>query len=622
MAEDEELRSAYARADRDLRVRLSLVGCFLTLLFVPLFWGLDWIVYPNHVWDLLYARLLCDVAIGMVLIILLTDRGRQLIHIFGLLWAVFPCITIAWMVFATEGAESPYYAGLNLVMIVLTLLMPWTTTEVVLICLLTLVLYLGACFGHHGLHGIPWDAMITHSYFLLTTACICITAGVFQSRRRYQEFALRYQLDEQNKELAEMDRLKSQFFANISHELRTPLTLILGPVDELLDQEDASQQTRSSLTLVRQNTLRLLKLINDLLEVVRLENKRLVLHRQRLDLATWVPGLVDAVRHLAESKGIRMQTEGQADKLLVWADPDRLEKVLLNLLTNATKFTEAGGTITTSWSSTGDEAVVQVTDTGIGIDPADLPHIFDRFRQVDGSSTRRYQGLGLGLALARELAEAHGGTLNAHSAPGQGTVFTLRLPQTAPDEAEPQEQTPPARDPDTRTRTRSDSSDDSASRSDIIVSRLSAADKSGLPAARQETHLTPPPEPVVDDAPVVLVIDDEQDMRRFMSTILGNDYRIYATTDAEAGLAMARRVRPDAILLDMMMPGRSGLEALPDLRADEALRDTRIIMLTARGEEEVRLQALRSGADDFLTKPFSSQEVRTRLDNLLRAGRL
>ena len=605
MTSDENIaaiEAAYKVADHDLRVRYSKIGCVLALVLVPVFWGLDWTVYRDYVWSMLNARLLCDAGIAIVLVLLFTRVGRRNIRVLGIMWAIFPGIAIAWMIYATEGAMSPYYAGLNLVMIIVCLLMPWTAAEVIALCALTVSMYLGACIGHQvRLSDAPfrYPILINNMYFIIATALICVTASVLMGRRRFEDFRLRHELDGRNQELAEMDRLKSEFFANISHELRTPLTLILSPVEELLNRRHLDDPMRDSLELMRQNGLRLLKLINDLLDMVRLEGGRTEFARRPVDLATFVPGIVDSVRHLATTKGLRIVADGEGDEPLVVAgDPSCLEKVFLNLLTNAIKFTADGGSITTHWRCENGSAQVQVTDTGIGIPESELPFIFDRFRQVDGSSTREYQGVGLGLSLARELVEKHDGRMTVTSKVGTGTTFRVTLPMV--DDVVV-------------------NVDDVETERDPMAKMLQEADRAGLAVQKVEGQ---------DLAEVghgdarVLVVDDEPDMRRFIVSILTDDYRVLQAADGETGLTTARSERPDLMVLDLMLPGMNGLEVCRELKSHDRTKDIKVVLLTAKADEKSKIDALERGADDFLTKPFSSVEIRTRLANLLQTSQL
>lgn len=604
----ESLARGYRAADREFRVQQAKIGCVLVLTCMPLGTLLDWFVYPELLREILVSRIACDLAVLPLFWMLWSGRGR--VDVLGFTWPLLPALAISWMVYVSEGAASPYYAGLCLVLIVACELMPYTLREALGVCVATLGLYLAAILAHAARRrtGLPTSILFNNVYFIALTALICVTACHSMTRRRMKEFALRFELDLRNREisesyekLAELDRLKSEFFANVSHELRTPLTLILAPAQELLREADRLPADVSErLGIVHQNALRLLKVINDLLELVRLDEGRPELRRERINLAEFLSAMVDSVRHLARAKGLTIVADRGHEPLTIGGDSVRLEKVLLNLLTNAIKFTPRGGTIAVRALREGSTAVIEVEDTGIGI-PADaLPRIFERFHQVDGSSTRQYQGVGIGLALANELVQAHGGRLTARSTVGAGTTFRVELASLNGDAAEAP-----------------------------LPSGDGAPDVIGeiYRAAERAVSLGNPgdgacPAAVGEGPDTVLVVDDEPDMRRFLATLLAGEHRVLQAADGAGGLELARASRPALVLLDLMLPGLDGLQVCQALRKDPELAGVKVVMLTARADETSKLTALERGADDFLTKPFSSAEVKTRLANLLRVARL
>lgn len=603
-----DLHKAYAEIDREQRIRLSRIGCTLGLVMVPLFWGLDWVVYPDVAMELGLARLLCVLGVGVIWALLGTAFGRRWLRFTGIAWALIPGVAISWMIYLTEGERSPYYAGLNLVMIVVSLLMPWRATEVAALCLVTIAMYGVACIAHTMHAPLSWSHMITNLYFMGTTAMICVTAAVFSGRRRWKEFCLRHELDRRNQELLEMDRLKSEFYANISHELRTPLTLILAPLQQVLARPDLDRPMVQQLGLMHGNALRLLRLINDILEIVRMDTGNLELRRTSLDFSQWVPGTAQAARHLAEAKGIVFTITGPPGPIPVSADPLRLEKVLLNLLSNAIKFTPSGGTIVVSWGLQGDIAWITVSDTGIGISPSDLLHLFRRFHQVDSSATRQYRGLGLGLSLSRDLVERHGGRLTVDSRLRVGSVFRVELPAITTQVTPPS--VPGLIDTESL-----------CAPPDLIVRAYREADQQELVTAAAAdgpplaTVLEPEHPTALSD--LVLVADDEPDMRRYLANLLLTRYRVILAADGEKAVALAKQYQPSLIMLDLMMPHFDGMEVCRQLRVHEGCCDTRIVLLTARADDETKLEALQGGADDFMIKPFSSEEVLTRAHNLL-----
>ena len=610
-----KLAEAYREFDRNLRARQSTVGCALALAMMPAGFTLDWFVYPHLTWRIFQVRLLCDVLLLPCLGLLLTPLGKRHIGIAGTWWLAVPALSICWMIYASEGAVSPYYAGLNLVLLASSLLMPFTMREAAAFCVFVLASYSTACLLHalhppatavHNGSGSSVGILFNNLYFLALNSVVCVTACHYSSRRRYEDFRLRHELDGRNHELDEsyqrlsqLDRLKSAFFANISHELRTPLTLIISPIEDLLRGAAAlSEHARECLETARQNALRLLKLISDLLDIVRLEEGRAQLHKELMDLSVFVPAMADSVKHLATVKGLTLKTDFPSGPLVVSADPAGLEKIVLNILTNAIKFTPQSGSISVRCQREEKLAVVEIEDTGIGIPEQSLPHIFDRFHQVDGSSTRKYQGVGIGLALARDLVQQHGGRLSAKSQVGRGTTFRIELPaeEAVIATAKPSESA--AADPIAKIYK-------AANRAvTLSIDQAVAADESGA-----GEHL-------------VLVVDDEPDMRRFLVGAVAKDHRAIQAGDGPSGLELARQKRPDLVLLDLMLPGMDGLDVCGAIKSDAATKSTKVVLLTARTDEQSKITALERGADDFMTKPFSTTELQTRLRNLLRAAEL
>ena len=603
-----ELSAAYLEDDRRQRVLHSKIGCVLALVLMPAGIMLDWFVYPEHLWALLGARLLCDVGVLVVVVLLFTSFGARHIRVLGIAWAILPCAAISWMIYYTQGVFSPYYAGLNLVIIAVSLLMPWTLGEVLATCLITLGMYLLAVFAHAVGHDIALldntRDLFNNVYFIALTAAICGTASFFTGRLRFQDWRNRRELNSRNTELAEsyrklseLDRLKSQFFANVSHELRTPLTLIISPLDEILKEGGTSiPAVDDAIKLARDNGLRLLRLINDLLDLVKMDEKGAELKLAPENLATFVPGIINSAVQLARAKGLKLNVTVPQREIVSPVDANALEKVLLNLFTNAVKFTPAGGSVDVVLSANDSHAIIEIKDTGIGIAPADLPKIFDRFGQLDASSTRKYSGVGIGLALSRDLVEALGGTINAESKPSVGTTMRVELPLGKGSIA-------PAMHQET----------------DALADVHSAARRS------MAVEATPANEdlPVVGTGPrTVLLVEDEPDMRRFLVSLLARDFRVLQAADGLKGYDLALREKPELALLDLMLPGMDGLDLCAKLRQTPGLESLKIVLLTARTDEESRIEALRRGASDFLTKPFSSLEVRTRLSNLLRAAEL
>jgi len=508
---------------------------------------------------------------------------------------------ILYMIYVTDGERSTYYAGLNLTVIAIGLLLPTRVGETVMFCLVTYAGYAIAC-GYHGEGSIGVE-FLGNMFFLVSTGIIASFSSYFLSQRRYQEFRLAHQLEQRNQELADMDRLKSHFFANISHELRTPLTLILAPVQDLLEgRERLPDRVAYKLVAVRDNALRLLKLVNDLLDVIRLEEGRDDLCRSNVEVNGLLGGLVEGMTHLADMKGLHLHYLKCAQPLVVKGDPRALEKVFVNIIGNALKFTNPGGEVNVSAAFRNGEVYVTVEDSGIGIAESDKALVFERFRQADGSATRRYRGTGLGLALVKELTERMGGAVSVESELGVGTSVTVRFAAVAEgtcrgDEGEPVE--------------------------DSLEGLHRLADYRGGLSIDYGAEVNGEEVESEDmDRASVLIVEDEPGMRGYLAEVLRSDYRVIQARDGLEGLRLAQERDPDLIVLDLMLPELDGLEVCRRIRSEARPRTSRIMLLTARADEQSKLTALENGANDFLTKPFSTVEVLTRLRNLLENARL
>jgi signal transduction histidine kinase/ligand-binding sensor domain-containing protein/DNA-binding response OmpR family regulator len=444
---------------------------------------------------------------------------------------------------------------------------------------------------------------------LLCAALACAAAiGLFRAwgaRQRIRRRQLERMVAErtatiarQAEKLRELDDLKSQFFANVSHELRTPLTLTLGPLQDALDgrfgplREELADQIQVALS----NAQRLLGLVDQLLDVARLSAGRLRLRPRRGDVAAAVRQRVEAFLPLAERRGIELSLAAPADPVEAWIDEVQIEKVFDNLLGNALKFTPRGGRVEVAVIEVSPTRIeISVRDSGPGIPADQLERIFERFYQVEATTERRWPGAGIGLALARQLAELHGGSIAVESAEGEGACFTVTLrrdradlPAGAVDEGAPPER-----------------------------GRRPAG---AIPSETPDEPMGPYDLEDFDretDRTTVLVVDDHPDVRAYIRRHLEPAYRILEAADGAEGLKQARRFVPDLVISDLMMPGMDGSALLRALREDPELEFIPVILLTARASTESRMKGLREGVDDYLVKPFDPRELKARVDNLI-----
>jgi signal transduction histidine kinase/CheY-like chemotaxis protein len=386
--------------------------------------------------------------------------------------------------------------------------------------------------------------------------------------------------------LAELDRAKTAFFSDVSHELRTPLTLLLGPISDVLADAAAPlpAAAREQLTLAMRNGQRLQRLVNDLMDFASIEAGRATAVRVETDLASFTAELAGVLRAAAERAGLRLTVDCPPLSRPVYVDPRMWEKVVLNLLSNAVKYTFVGE-ITVLLRETDDGVALTVSDTGIGIPAPELPLVFDRFHRVPGSLGRHREGTGIGLALVRELVGLHGGSVAVASEPGHGSTFTVTVPFGAPD-AEGDAAAP------------------------VVPSEAARGT-----AEAWEEDVAPREQPAAPAGATatVLVVDDNADMRTYLTRLLAPLWRVRTCANGQEALAAIAQERPDVVLTDVMMPRVDGFELLRRLRADAATRSIPVIMLTARAGQEAAVEGFAAGVDDYLAKPFQAAELLARV---------
>jgi signal transduction histidine kinase/FixJ family two-component response regulator len=445
------------------------------------------------------------------------------------------------------------------------------------------------------------------AFFELTSSQI---ATAIANARAYEEERRRAEA------LAEIDRVKTAFFTNISHEFRTPLTLMLGPLEEALAEHEMSPEAHECLALAHRNSLRLLKLVNSLLDFSRIEGGRLQAVYEPVDLATLTSELAGVFRSAIERAGLRLIVTCPPLDQSVYVDREMWEKIVLNLLSNAFKFT-LHGEIAVSVLPVGEVVELVVRDTGTGIATQDVPHIFERFYRVRNATGRSYEGSGIGLALVQELAKLHGGAVRVDSEPGKGSTFTVSIPlgfAHLPAERIGAVKTASS------TATAASVYVEEALRS-LSDSENVAEDSELIPALPTVTHPTRIATPNLA-RPRILVADDNADMRHYVQRLLTGNYEVVAAQNGETALQSALEEPPDLVLADVMMPNLDGFGLLKALRSDERTASVPVILLSARAGEESRVEGIVAGADDYLAKPFSARELLAHVENSLALSRL
>ncbi|MGD1906371.1 MAG: response regulator [Leptolyngbyaceae cyanobacterium] len=424
----------------------------------------------------------------------------------------------------------------------------------------------------------------------LAQAVAAQAAIAVQQSRLYQT------MRDQAAQLLALDRQKTEFFQNISHEFRTPLTLTLGPLETAVNQGEGLSLEQSSVAL--RNARRLLRLVNQLLDLQRLDVGRMQPTFRPVAADAFVNEIVTAFRPYCDRKQIYLEAQLELCPTL-YLDLEKFDKVLYNLLSNAVKFTPADGTITVTLGTQEQYCVLTVQDTGIGIRDDQLPQLFERFQQADGSANRRYEGSGLGLALVKELVHLHHGKVTVTSTYGEGTTFSVLVPHGRGHLPAEQVVEAPV--------------NVEKSRAVVELADVDAGEMLTPPVVLDEIATTPDPA-----AAQVLVIDDNPDLRNYVSQVLQHQgYHVRTAASGELALELVETHTPDLILTDLMMPGLSGLDVIQRLRTDERFHSTPIILLTAKVDDETRISGVEQGADAYLGKPFNDRELLAEVRNLL-----
>ncbi len=391
----------------------------------------------------------------------------------------------------------------------------------------------------------------------------------------------------ETEKLKELDQMKSRFIANISHEFRTPLTLILGQLDGVEKAIEEPRLTRRLDTAIR-HARRLQELINQLLDVAKLEAGKMPIRVQLVNIVPFLKKLFASFESLAAQKRLGVRFYAEQDGIDVYFEPEKLKKIFINLVANAIKFTPEGGEVSVHVQVTGDEVragwgEIRVRDSGLGIPEDQLPHIFDRFYQVENGNTRSYGGTGIGLALAKELVELHSGEIHVTSKVGVGTVFTVRLP--------------------------------------LGHKHFSKEEVLWTVESKSIPPVSPVEEESTQDGRIILIVEDHPDMRQYIRENLQETYTIAEATDGARGFEMAQHLVPDLIISDVMMPNIDGYELVRRIRSHELTSHIPVIMLTAKAAEEERLEGLQSGVDAYLIKPFNTRELQIRVHKLIEMRR-
>jgi signal transduction histidine kinase len=594
---------------------------WMALALYPAFGVLDYLVAPHRwLWVLYGTRA------GVVLATLVMFRlvgGRLFDRFPNALSAAYVTLGsfgISLMTVFMGGLSSPYYAGLSLIIVAIGLLFVWPARVV----FLTHTTIIASFISPNLLFRDPGSiAAVSNLFFLVSTAVIISLGQLFAYRTQREQQVnqliierTKANLEEAHERLKQLDHFKSQFFANITHELKTPLAMLLTPLELMLDgagDRSVIEAQRATVEAMYRSGIKLLKLIADLLDLSKLEESRLRLRVEACDLVAYVRDLLAQVQPLAQRKGIIVHFDSNTDACLVWCDRERIERVFINLLSNATKFTPMGGGVWVTLHDSGDRLRIEVKDDGPGF-PAEMSErVFERFFQVDMATARKHGGTGIGLALAKELVELHGGRIWARSAVDEGATFAVELhkarehlPAAAIDRRERSRDLPGGQREADRGLT--EWTAHLAGREEFRLLEIDEATEQRVIDRATDSR---------DRARTILVVEDTPDVVRVIHMSLRDHFRILAASGGEKGVELATRDLPSLIITDLMMPQVDGLELTRRLRADPRTRHIPIVMLTARADLEDRIAGLETGVNAYLAKPFSARELLSTVRSLL-----
>jgi len=614
----------------DLKGRTRLAA-YLSLALYAVFIGLDAVYTPQYFVTFFILRLAVMAGVGVILLVLERAKTSRAVMNIALTLALLDAAGIAVMIYMLGGFLTSYYQGLNIIVMGMIVLIPLAFRYTIYLYISVWVMYAVPSIAKFligqkatvvdGVEIPTWRFVVNNLTFLTSIIVVgAIGSSVMESIRR-RELRSRLQLEETTAQLQEsnvklksLDELKTQFFANVNHELRTPLTLILAPLKAVLEGRmgKLSPTLKDTLETMQRNGYKLLKLINNLLDLSKLEEGKMRLKVKAVDLVDFIPPLLASVKPLADQKQIRLFYQHPPHPVDLTLDPDQFEKVVFNLLSNALKFTPKGGKITIYIEEKDRTVVTTVEDTGIGIPANMLETIFDRFSQVDGSKSRAQEGTGIGLALAREIVLVHKGTIRAESELGRGSRFIVEMLRG---EEHYDEEVLDRRTEDLPIGLRRRLTDTEEPRVQDIVTdyrRLQLVDLERVDIEGGRID-----EAKVHDA-LILCIDDNPEVLKLMKMLLADEFDLELVTSAEQGLRFVREKNPDLVLCDVMMPGMDGHAFAKTVKGDETTKHIPVILVTARTGAEMLAEGIKAGADDYISKPFDSTELKARIRAQLR----
>ena len=614
------LKLRFDEETRDLLISRTSYLFIIAALLYPSFSGLDWLIAPEHALFFLYIRLAVGANFIISALLLKLPIGKK-IALPITVWAGYVSIAgISIMTICLNGFLSNYYMGIVLVIFIPGLFLTWDLIPTLIFGFFSITTYfiLNLTIGYP-----PSVNLVTMAapFFFMMGSFICIIfANIKREKTRRQDFMLRMQIEKANEDLKELDKTKMRFFSNVSHELRTPLTLILGPLEQLL-QGWNDMDPVPMLRAMEANAHRLLRQVNTILNFAKVDAGKLTCQYKDGNLGKILSELVQASIPYSRQKNIEMTISGMDEIPDTAIDIEKVETIAANLISNALKFTSDKGKI--SICTGRDKQVIwfEVKDTGMGIPEEKIDHIFERFLQVEDKHSRNNEGTGLGLAMVRELTLLHGGKVNVLSKIGKGSVFRVELPMKPLSPESDRRKRAGRRKFDKIAKERLDSlmEKEYQERGKINKKTLFAdvARGTGLGDSIAGEY-TDKKKSAPLDAQKILVVEDNPDLRAFIVSNLFGTYLVERAENGRKGLDLARRMSPDLIISDVMMPEMDGYELCREIRKDPFLSKVPIILVTSKSGGEAVEAGLEIGATDYVPKPFEMRELKARIATHLK----
>ncbi|MCA9772681.1 MAG: response regulator, partial [Myxococcales bacterium] len=624
------MREAFARESHAFALARLGTICRIGMIAIVSFSLLDLVVSPLNFGRFFLFRIGAAALAGVALLMTRIERTRRNLLVLGLMAFLPTALVVSLMCQHAGGFTSPYYAALLPVIVGIGFI-PWSLGVGAAILTLVVGAYsLPALLGQPIAYPVIF---LSHNAHMAAVAVLVLAHLHVSGRLRCGDFQSRWEaavahekLEIAHEQLKEIDIAKSLFFANLSHELRTPITLSLAPVESMLAEKLGSLagRQREYLGIVHKNMLRLLNLISNLLDFSKVEAGRMKLTLAETDVGELTRELVEHSMALAAARGIAVRMQIAKDLPPIFVDREKYERVLINLLSNALKFTPRGGEVFVRVFEEERHVVLSVRDTGVGIPPNYVDRVFERFAQVEGTTKREYEGTGIGLSLARELVKLHGGTISVESEVGEGSNFTVRLLKGDQIfglmQSERRQEVRRQQDLDLLTKIQRfehhGEREDSVAAvmklglSDLIEVADSAAERRSLGTLANPAWST------------ILVVDDNPEITRLLGFLLSDEFNVVKAGDGEEALELVSLHRVDLIISDVMMPRMSGFALTDAIKRHPSYQGIPVILLTTKQDLARRMEGYEHGADDYVAKPFQAEELKARVRVLLQFRRV